>query len=277
MSSLGQRIAELRKSKSFSQEDLANILNVSRQSVYKWESDQSIPELEKLVALGSVFEVSLDWLINGVMPENTDSSKPLRQSTGKTIIGIILIILGIIISVSMLVLNSFNLLGLIYGIPFTAMGLICVYIKENTGFWCTWVIFLSFYLYMTWAAGIYPSTILRTLSWTWEMNYARLALAWVVFIFMVIMILWSAKKFNPGIVQRNRKNIMITTATVIVLVGLSFLNIYKIMVGIIGEQELACSNSYMFLYSLLREIQALLQISLCIFSICMIRGMIKKR
>lgn len=215
--------------------------------------------------------------------EPTDSSEsagahePIRQSTGKTVIGIILIILGSIISLSMVVLSSFNLLGLIYGMPFIAMGLICIYVEKNTGFWCTWVFFISLYLYMTWAAGIYPSAILRTFSWTWEMNYARLAFSWVLFLFMVIMILWSVKIFNFGIVQRDSKNIIITIATVVALIGISFLNIYRIMAGIIGEQELACSNGYMFLYSLLRAIQTLLQMSLCILCICMIRGMTKKR
>lgn len=63
---LGEKIQLSRKKKGMSQEDLANLLNVSRQAVQKWESDASIPELDKLVAISNMFEVSLDYLVKDV-------------------------------------------------------------------------------------------------------------------------------------------------------------------------------------------------------------------
>lgn len=48
---LDQKIADLRKKNNLSQEDLAEEMNVSRQAVSKWESDQSIPDIEKIVNL----------------------------------------------------------------------------------------------------------------------------------------------------------------------------------------------------------------------------------
>lgn len=60
---LGQRIASRRKLMGMSQETLAEKLAVSRQAVSKWESDTTIPELDKLIALGKLFEVSVGWLL----------------------------------------------------------------------------------------------------------------------------------------------------------------------------------------------------------------------
>lgn len=52
---LGQKIADLRKKNNLSQEGLAEKMNVSRQAVSKWESEQSIPDIEKIVNLSKLF------------------------------------------------------------------------------------------------------------------------------------------------------------------------------------------------------------------------------
>ena len=60
---IGQRIAQKRKELSLSQEQLGEQLGVSRQAIYKWESDSALPEVEKLVALSKLFGVSVGWLL----------------------------------------------------------------------------------------------------------------------------------------------------------------------------------------------------------------------
>lgn len=60
---MGQRISARRKLLGLSQEALADKLNVSRQAVSKWESDGTIPEVDKLIALGSTFSVSVGWIL----------------------------------------------------------------------------------------------------------------------------------------------------------------------------------------------------------------------
>ena len=62
---LGQRLYQLRKDKNLSQEELADRLGVSRQSVSKWETDASYPEPEKLVAIAAFYHVSVDFLLRG--------------------------------------------------------------------------------------------------------------------------------------------------------------------------------------------------------------------
>ncbi|WP_298020136.1 helix-turn-helix domain-containing protein [uncultured Dysosmobacter sp.] len=61
----GERLVRLRNQKGLSQDALAESLGVSRQSVSKWETDASVPELDKLVKLSDLFEVSLDELVRG--------------------------------------------------------------------------------------------------------------------------------------------------------------------------------------------------------------------
>ena len=59
----GQRIAAKRKELGLSQEGLGEQLGVSRQAIYKWESDASLPDIDKLVALSRLFQVSVGWLL----------------------------------------------------------------------------------------------------------------------------------------------------------------------------------------------------------------------
>ncbi|MBQ9355612.1 MAG: phosphoglucosamine mutase, partial [Clostridia bacterium] len=65
---IGQKIAILRNSYQFSQEQLASQLEVSRQSVSKWESDISIPEISKIIQLSTLFNVSIDDLLRDEIP-----------------------------------------------------------------------------------------------------------------------------------------------------------------------------------------------------------------
>ncbi len=66
---LADKIMNLRKKAGWSQEELANQLNVTRQSVSKWESAQSVPDLDKIIGLSRIFEVSTDYLLKEELEE----------------------------------------------------------------------------------------------------------------------------------------------------------------------------------------------------------------
>lgn len=66
---LADKIAMLRKQKGWSQEDLAEQLGISRQSVSKWESGNSIPDLDKIVRMSGIFDVSTDFLLKDEIEE----------------------------------------------------------------------------------------------------------------------------------------------------------------------------------------------------------------
>lgn len=72
------RLQELRKAKGFSQEDLAERLNVSRQSVSKWETGSGYPETEKLLILCDILDVNLDYLLRDKLRDH--NTKPVTQS-----------------------------------------------------------------------------------------------------------------------------------------------------------------------------------------------------
>lgn len=86
---LAQKIAEQRKKNGWSQEELAEKLSVSRQSVSKWESAQSVPDLNRILKLAEIFGVTTDYLLkdeietiqNVVDFETADNEKNVRKVT----------------------------------------------------------------------------------------------------------------------------------------------------------------------------------------------------
>lgn len=105
---LGESIYKNRTQKNWSQTDLADALDVSRQSVSKWENNTAIPDLDKLIKMSSLFEVSLDTLVFGEQPpcEDEQSTAAVEQPTAaatrtaqfptKTFIGTIMFIFGMV-------------------------------------------------------------------------------------------------------------------------------------------------------------------------------------
>ena len=98
---IGERIYTLRKEKNISQEELANELNVSRQSVSKWETNQSTPDFDKIVSLCQYFGITTDELLTGkkdiVKAEEIDNKNRyainLGISVGLYIFSVVLIII----------------------------------------------------------------------------------------------------------------------------------------------------------------------------------------
>ncbi|MEE0913680.1 MAG: helix-turn-helix transcriptional regulator [Ruminococcus sp.] len=108
------RLYQLRKQKGLSQEELANRLNVSRQTVSKWEVGDSTPDMEKLIAISDLFDVSLDKLVMGKedepqIPTTTKSelvtvlNEKVLTSNNKKKAKSVLKIVGIIAAVILLV------------------------------------------------------------------------------------------------------------------------------------------------------------------------------
>ena len=79
---IGQRIACKRKELALSQEALGEALGVSRQAIYKWESDAALPEIDKLISLSKLFGVSVGWLL-GVEEESEapNTQEPAPEPT----------------------------------------------------------------------------------------------------------------------------------------------------------------------------------------------------
>lgn len=76
---LGNKLLTLRKQKGLSQEEVADILGVSRQTISKWETDQSTPDFDKIIPLCDLYEITTDELLKGKKEENgfTPSDEPI--------------------------------------------------------------------------------------------------------------------------------------------------------------------------------------------------------
>ena len=82
---LADKIIRLRKKNGWSQEELADKMNVSRQAVSKWESAQTIPDLEKILQLGTLFGVTTDYLLKDEIEEEEFSNEDSSDTTVKKI------------------------------------------------------------------------------------------------------------------------------------------------------------------------------------------------
>ncbi len=96
---LADRIQTLRKAKGISQEQLADKIGVSRQAVSKWESEQSSPDLDKIILLSDYFEVSTDYLLKGIEP--TSNKKIKIDAKIFSIVATAINFIGLVISITM--------------------------------------------------------------------------------------------------------------------------------------------------------------------------------
>ena len=125
---LGEKLSKLRKEYNYTQEQLADILGVSRQSISKWESDIAYPETDKLIELGKLFDCSMDYLLKEEITEKdgvqtsgfTEKVEEIRRKVmteknkgkAKKILKIIGIILAVFLTIDIIsMLLYFFVLG----------------------------------------------------------------------------------------------------------------------------------------------------------------------
>lgn len=224
---LGEMIYRLRTEKQMSQGELAEMLEVSRQSISKWENNSAVPELDKLIRLSEIFEVSLDELVKGEektkdIPPEVRTEVVYEKASGFTprkIAGTILLCMAFLVTILLLVAGG-GLAGLIFASPFLVCGIICFAFKKNVGLWCAWAVYVLFDIYMSYATGINRASVLHTLQWTHHMNYMRLAFAWILVISLLIMMaitiirLGKNSEINE---QKIKKHMLISWLVVVVL------------------------------------------------------------
>ena len=112
---LGEKIYRLRTDRNMTQEQLAEKLGVTRQSISKWEGDLVKPEIEKLKAMAKLFEVSLDDLISDEAADNkvkektvTESSLDKKAKLNKIVITVIACLLIIAMTVTIIVMINLS-------------------------------------------------------------------------------------------------------------------------------------------------------------------------
>ncbi len=146
---LAENIYRFRTEQNMSQMDLADALEVSRQSVSKWETGAAVPELDKLIKMCDLFQVTLDVLVGRSSPAPTTPTPStvsgIASISPQQIIGATLLICSFILSVILTLTNGI-LSGLLLPIPLVVCGIICFICSRRAGLWCSWVMFLPLLL-----------------------------------------------------------------------------------------------------------------------------------
>ena len=205
---LGQRIAAYRTRVHLSQDSLAELLEVSRQSVSKWETDASTPELSKLVRLSQVFGVSLDELVLGeaagkadegeiaagertvdAAARDTEAVAEALRSHRQKIAGIVLLAVG-----GVACFLQIGLLILIW--PLLLLGLLCLTAKRVTGLGIGWLLWLSV------VAMVYGYTSVNLFMVFHKEAYGVLsvpvAIAWALWLWLAVLMAVSVRRFRTG-------------------------------------------------------------------------------
>ena len=170
---LGQNIYRLRSEKQLSQEELAGLAGVSRQSVSKWETGAAVPELDKLQRLCEIFGVSLDCLVNGdgnegtstpLEPEHEDAHAQantdfpqerartplIDMRDGRRVFAWMFFAVALISAIAAAALSEPAFL--VFTAELIAAELICIFTRRPLLF-CTWYFFFLVYLHIAVATG----------------------------------------------------------------------------------------------------------------------------
>ena len=255
--SLGETIYRLRTEKNLSQGDFAEKLEISRQSISKWENNIAIPDLEKIIKLSEIFEVSLDELVKGeqlhlkiesVIDVQQEKMKEIGVPPRK-IAGTILLCMSFFVVMFFLIAGG-GLAGLIFAMPFLSCGILCFVLKKNVGLWCAWDVYVLFDIYMSYATGISRASILHTFEWTYQMNYMRLAIAWISVLSLAVMIAVTVVHFGKqpfDSEQKGRKKL------IIVWVALGLIQAVVMLWGYTGLYKYIMENIFemAFIYRLI--------------------------
>lgn len=114
-----QKLLSLRKEKGLSQDELGSQLKVSRQTVSKWELGETTPEMNKLILISELFDISLDELVKGtgisdVNSKNADASETKLDKPQKGVYDIIFLLVklfGVVLLIEVLVMIIYFILN----------------------------------------------------------------------------------------------------------------------------------------------------------------------
>ena len=246
---LGERIYELRSRAGLSQGELADRLDVSRQAVSKWENNSAVPELDKLLKMSELFEISLDGLVKGTASESKEAKEekfgeaPVNEAPAvvtdsrfppRKIAAIVLFCMAFFTGLVFLILGGPG--GLLYSVPFVVFGLICFFCERHTGIKCLWAGLFMINAFCRWATGISVYAVRLTFSWTSQMNYGILAASWALVLFNAFVVIYTAVKLgkeNYKYPEKAKKNLILSVAAVVsvivinAVVGIFQKNLYE--------------------------------------------------
>ncbi len=167
---LSEKIYRLRTENSMSQEQLADLLEVSRQSVSKWETGTSVPDLDKLIKMCNIFSVSLDELtgrtentddaqnvpetnVANISPppysnappyfDDSESTRRKRRAFGILFLVVSLLIIAAAAGVSIFIGYRLSVFVFLPAVPALVGAVVCLTVKRNTAVVCIISVIIS--------------------------------------------------------------------------------------------------------------------------------------
>ena len=189
---IARNLVELRKSKNYTQQDLANILKYSDKAISKWEKGDSLPDIEVLYQICNIYGVTLDFLTHeGSIADKKDFIIPKYEVRNRVIIAILFVVA-------------------VWTLGIAAYASIDIFSKRH--FWpiFIWCVPLSasllLYFNLRWGKRIFNSFIFSTMLWGYiaglffQILYSLNINIWPVFLVGVpveiAIILWSFLKHD---------------------------------------------------------------------------------
>lgn len=236
---IGEKIYKLRTERNLSQGDLSEILEVSRQSVSKWENGAATPDLDKIIKLSEVFGITIDELVKSeevcFQPEEKAPEIIIKKESSfppRKIIGTVLLSLSLIITVVLLAAGG-GIVGLVLSSPLILCGMICFIFKKNIGLWCAWAVFFAIDMYLRIATGISSAVILNFQTLLFMIrggDFIRLLLAFAQLAAIVSLVFITVFRFRKVPLESKKLPIIfwgIYGAMKILLAVFSLSHLYK--------------------------------------------------
>ena len=261
---LGEKIYKLRTERNLSQGDLSEILEVSRQSVSKWENGAAIPDLDKIIKLSEIFEITIDELVKNEDVSASPSEEPktptviIKKESGfppRKIIGTVLLSLSLIVTVVLLAAGG-GISGLVLSSPLILCGIICFIFKKNIGLWCAWAVFFCVDMYMRLATGTTSALVLNFQALLFMIRggeFLRLLLAAAQLAVILSLILATVFRFRKIPLESKKLPIIFWAVFAVMKIGFAVFaasDLYmKIMHSLLAYAEVWVYSLFSSLYA----------------------------
>lgn len=209
----GERLYQLRKEKKMSQEELAERLEVSRQSVSRWENGSAAPDFDKTVRISEIFGVTTDYLIKGEVqaPASAPPEAPQKEFPfWRKVLSAVLLTLGGLSLLYGILFGGYLEYYLLFPLPLLSCGLFCLFSKKYTPLKCWWSLFWcgTSYLYVSF-------------SWSWSLAFLifrkipaqmkRYILpGWILLFLLIALVLYTARTLRKKAIQNRKKHLAFT-------------------------------------------------------------------
>lgn len=218
---LGGTIYRLRTEHNLSQGDLAEALGVSRQSVSKWETGGSVPDLDKLVKLSQLFGVSLDELVLDRKPPceeapREDLPPPVtvvvqrERTPGRKVAGVVLLCMAFLVLLLLTAMGG-PLEGLVLALPFLLCAAICFLARRRPGLWCAWTMYYLADVYLICFTGLRWRFLFVPATYAYYSG-AHFISAAVQIALMLALIAATARSFQNAPLPATRRNKLLLLA-----------------------------------------------------------------